>query len=222
MKNNIFRIIMWGMVILSFPSCHGILGDIYDTPTEESKSPYGFVETNPEKHSGKIFIDAHTYTQWIYVNLEDQEIYINNLDINTGKLIEEEPEIWDFAMHRYDGKTHGGAIMETSYSNLDELVNAGRLPAGKFVSDIPGKITVDMSGMMEGNILYSESSVNMELAKWLNVDTSQMPPIYTLSKKVYLLKTKEGKYAALYFPSFRNDASESGYLTIEYVYPLEF
>ena len=222
MKNNIFQIIMWGMIVLSFPSCHGILGDIYDNPKEESSSPYGFIETNPETHSGTIFIDTHLYTQWVYINFEDQEIYTTNIDKDTGKLIEEEPEIWDFAMHRYDGKTNGGSVMETSYTSLAALRNAGKLPNGKFVPDVQSKITTDMSGMMDGVILYADSSINEELAKWLKVDTSQMPPIYTLSKKVYVLKTKEGKYAALYIPNYLNDEYDSGYLTIEYIYPLEF
>ena len=222
MKNNIFRIIMWGMVVLSFPSCHGILGDIYDHPTEESDSPYGFIETNPEKHSGKIFIDVHSYTQWVYINFEDQEIYTKNIDKNTGKLTEAEPEIWDLAMHRYDSKTNNGSVLETSYSSLDALRNVGKLPEGKFIPDVMGKVTTDMSGMMDGVILYADSPINEELAKWLNVDTSQMPPIYTLSKKVYLLKTEEGKYAALYIPNYLNDEYDSGYLTIEYIYPLEF
>lgn len=208
--------------MLSFPSCHGILGDIYDEPSEESKLTYGFIETNPATHSGKIYIDVSSYTQWIYMNFEDQDIYINDIDKETGKLIGEEPKEWDFAMHRYDGKTRGGAIMETSFSSLDELVHSGKLPEGEFVSDILGKITVDMSNMMDGIIIYSESFINMEFAKWLDVNTNQMPPIYTLSKKVYILRTKEGKYAALYLPNFRNAASDSGFITIEYVYPLEF
>ena len=88
------------------------------------------------------------------------------------------------------------------------------------MSDTETQITIDMSGMMEGNILYATSSYNAELAKWLDVDTSTMPPIYTLSNKVYILRMADGTYAALRLTAFRNEQNTSGHLTIEYAYPL--
>ena len=54
------------------------------------------------------------------------------------------------------------------------------------------KVAIDMSGMMDGNIVYMESYYNEELSKWLNVDKSNMPPTYTLSNKVYMVKLKDG------------------------------
>lgn len=207
--------------MLSFPSCHGILGDIYDQPKEE-KIPNTFYNQDLQKHSGNIYIDAHEYDQWIYINLEDQEITPVRLDKQTGELLQPEPENWDFAMHRYDGKTNAGAVLETTYTSLDELLYSGKLPEGNFVSDVDSRIIVDMSKMVDGIVLEVDASINEEFGKWLDVNMDQMPPIYTLSKKVYLLRTKEGKYAALYIPDFRNEFTESGYLTFEYIYPLEF
>ncbi len=56
-----------------------------------------------------------------------------------------------------------------------------------------------MSGMMEGNIKYTEDYRNEILSGWLNVDTSSMPPIYTMSNQVYLIRLKDNTYAAIRF-----------------------
>ena len=222
LKKSFFQIFMMGMIAISFPSCHGILDDIYDMPQEDAKKEVGFIETDSENHSGRIYIDATSYTQWTYIDFDHQEIFVTNIDKDKGAELEAQPQSWQLALHRYDAKTNVGSVLETQYNSLSELKNAGKLPEGTFVADIEGKVTTDMSGMMEGNILYADSPINMEIGKWLNVDTSEMPPIYTLSKKVYLLKTKEGKYAALYLSNYMNDALKKGFMTIDYIYPLEF
>ena len=55
----------------------------------------------------------------------------------------------------------------------------------------------------------------------LDVDSSTMPPIYTLSGKIYLLRLKDGTCAALRLVNFMNDAAIKGYMTIDYLYPVE-
>ena len=56
---------------------------------------------------------------------------------------------------------------------------------------------------------------------WSFTDTSTMPPIYTLSGKIYLLRLKDGTCAALRLANFMNDAAVKGYMTIDYLYPVE-
>lgn len=48
-----------------------------------------------------------------------------------------------------------------------------------------------------------------------------MPPIYTLSGKIYLLRLSDGTYAALRLSDFMNDAAVKGFMTIDYLYPVE-
>ena len=81
-----------------------------------------------------------------------------------------------------------------------------RCPKGAYVEDVwtTAKIAIDMSGMMDGNIVYMESYYNEELSKWLNVDKSNMPPTYTLSNKVYMVKLKDGTYAAVRLTNYMN------------------
>ena len=210
---------MMGMVLISFPSCNGAFEDIYDEP-EEQKGPegeYGFKNVDLANNSGTVYVDASSYTRWIYVNFHDRTI--DSLEINSGK---PEPEKWDVALHRYDSKIQGAGAMETEFKNLATFINYGKIPAGEFTADVMGEVTTDMSGMMEGKIETVESPVNPVLGKWLDVDTSTMPPIYTLSNRVYLVKMKDGSVAALLLKDFRNKKFDKGYLTIDYIYPLPF
>lgn len=211
-------IIMLGMSLLAFSACNGIMSGIYDEPEVEKNDGFGFISVNDNANSGTIYINASSYTRWTYIDFSSKTI--DTLEINSSMV---EPQEWDIAVHRYDTKTNGGSVLETGFTGFDALQSSGAMPSGTFVSDVwtTEQIAIDMSGMMDGVILYTESNYNAELSKWLNVDTSTMPPIYTLSKKVYLVKLKDDSYVALRLSNFMNDASVKGYMTIEYVYPFE-
>lgn len=75
--------------------------------------------------------------------------------------------------------------------------------------------------MMDGIILYAEDYWNPCLSRWLDVDTSTMPPIYTLSGRVYLLRLTDGTFAALRLRNFMDDTAVKGYMTIDYLYPVQ-
>jgi hypothetical protein len=47
-----------------------------------------------------------------------------------------------------------------------------------------------------------------------------MPPSYTLSNKIYILKLADGSKAALKLENYMNDAAVKGYMTIRYMYPV--
>ena len=132
-----------------------------------------------------------------------------------------EPKNWDIAIHRYDAKTNGGAVLETGASGFAGLENMPGLAQGEFVADewTTETIVTDMSTMMDGYLSYQESYYNRELSKWLNVDKSTMPPIYTPSNKVYIVRLADGTHVALRLVSFMNGMAVKGYMTIEYKYP---
>lgn len=222
MKKHLYHLYMLGAALLLLSACDGIFDGLYDTP--DNTIEYGFNPTGT--YSGTLFIDATDYAQWTYINLHTEEIdstRITDADGtempmgNHGSL----PDEWDFAIHRYDVKTNGGAVMETEATGMDAILLMDEIPSGNYVSDTETQITIDMSGMMDGEIGYAASSYNAELAKWLDIDTSTMPPVYTLSNKVYVIRLKDNTHAAVRLTAFRNAQNTSGYLTIEYVYPLE-
>ena len=210
-------IVLSGVIaMLSLSACNGIFEDIYDAPLAEENNEFGFIGIDDQTTSGRIYIDASDYTKWQYIDLLNRVV--------TTKIVDEDaPENWDFAVHRYDTKTNGGAVVECSATNFGSLPDIGTIPAEDFVADTwtTNKITVDMSHMMDGIILYAEDYYNPCLSLWLDVDTSTMPPIYTLSGKIYLLRLSDGSYAAIRLANFMNDAAVKGFMTIDYLYPVQ-
>jgi hypothetical protein len=74
--------------------------------------------------------------------------------------------------------------------------------------------------MMDGYLTYTESDYNTELSKWLDVDTSNMPPTYTLSNKVYVVRLSDGTRAAVKLDNYMDAAGIKGVLTSRYIYPI--
>ena len=105
---------------------------------------------------------------------------------------------------------------------MTDISSVSKFSGADFIADewTTNKITIDMSQMMEGIIKYAEDFYNPCLSKWLNVDTSSMPPVYTLSEKVYILKLQDGTFAALKLSDFMNTSGIKGFMTIDYLYPV--
>lgn len=202
--------------MLSLSACNGILEGIYDAPSREAA--YGFIAVDETARTGRIYIDATDYTQWHYIDLHDKRV--ESVKIEQGAAA---PEHWDFAVHRYDAKTNGGRVAETPSETLDRLPDPGSLPETDFAADewTTEYLRVDISQMIDGIIRYTEDYCNLRLSQWLDVDTSTMPPVYTLSNKVYLLRLEDGTCAALRLADFMNDAAAKGFMTIDYIYPVE-
>jgi hypothetical protein len=141
------------------------------------------------------------------------------MKVETRDVNEEAPASWDIALHRYDAKTNGGAAVETTYSDFQALAADGLTG---YVADTwtTEQIAIDMSTMMDGYLTYTESDYNEELSKWLDVDTSNMPPTYTLSNKIYVVQLEDGTRAALKLDNYMDAAGIKGVLTIRYIYPL--
>ena len=195
-SHTIFKNIMILGATMSLSACNGMFEGIYDDPIESEMEI---------KESSFSQINTTEYTNWVYKS--------------------EIPAEWDLAIHRYDIKTNEGAAYQTTYTNIDELKASGKLPAEEnFIKDewTTDKIAIDMSGMMEGNIKYTEDYRNEILSGWLNVDTSSMPPIYTMSNQVYLIRLKDNTYAAIRFTNYTNARGIKGYIDFDFLYPLDF
>jgi hypothetical protein len=193
-------------------ACNGILSDIYDDAPASDTAEFGFTEAATATTTGRIYVDATSYTRWVYLSF--RTLAMDTLDVSA-----EEPATWDVALHRYDAKTHGGAVAETEARDFSEV---SAQTAADYVTDTwtETQVITDMSHMMDGYLSYLPSDYNEVLSSWLDVDTSNMPPTYTLSGKIYLIRLSDGTVAALRLSNFMNAASEKGYLTIEYRYPL--
>lgn len=217
MKPFFFKTGILGVIILSLSACNGILEGIYDEPIEK-ESEFGFIEISEGDKTGMVYINATSYTRWTYINFHT--LTVDSMEIADDA---EEPDDWDIAIHRYDAKTNGGAVIETGFTGFEALQASGKMPEGDYVQDewTTSQIIIDMSGMMQGNIKYAESYYNSELSKWLKVDTQNMPPSYYPSNKVYVVKLKDGTFVALRLKKYMNASGDKGYMMIEYLYPFE-
>ena len=213
-RHRIIYYLAAGTIFTSFLSCDSI----YDDP-----EPYIPVPTEGFTFQ---YVNATAYTNWVYFNLHEKD----SLTLDYRQAI---PADWDIAIHRYDVKTNGGAALETSFESLEALekaVESGDYPQpyeNMWVSDVADSVTVDMSHMMDGYLVYAASSKNREIGKWLHLDLSSMPPIYTPSNKVYLVRLADRTVAALRFTDFIGPASKpyysaKGYISFDYLYPINF
>lgn len=208
------------IVALSITACNGIFGGIYDSPepdpVTDGGQQYGFINVDDQNHTGRIFIDASDFTKWHYIDLHNRQITTTAID---GK----PAGAWDFAIHRYDAKTNNGKVAELGVSDFGSLPAVSSIPKDHFIPDkfSTDRIIIDLSQMMSGIIVYAKDYYNPCLSKWLNLDLSIMPPIYTLSGNVYLLNMPDGTYAALYLVNYMNDAAKKGFMTIDYKYPVQ-
>jgi hypothetical protein len=166
-------------------------------------------------------VDASSYTGWTYINLDTRTV-TKVEEYATGNTAGA-PSEWHFAMHRFDCKTNGGEVLETAYTSLDELMASGAMPEGQFTPDqwTTDKVAYDLSQMMQSSIIgYAESYYNPVLSRWMNVDISGMPPTYTPSDRVYIIRFEDGQLAALRFTDFVSSSGAKGHNSFDYIYPL--
>lgn len=157
-------------------------------------------------------LNASAYDQWVYFSFEDGKA-------TTQAYTEAAPEKWDVAFHRENVRTHGGVALKTEFTAFEQVV---ALPSEGFVSDVKDSIIVDMSQMMQGIIGYAEAELNPALNAWVTYDIDVMPPVYTVRDNVYIVRTRENKYAEIKFTSYKNDVDKTGYVSFDYKYPLVF
>ena len=207
------NIIMLGMVsfVGLFSACDMLEG-VYDSS-----------EVAVQK--GQYYVDATDYAKWVYINLHTPTPTITTSDINPDDLSEKGvPDEWDIAHHRYDVKTNGAVAVMTEYQSIEALEAAGMPEKANWVEDEDSEqsITVDMSHMMEGYLIYAPGHKNKEIGKWVEVDTSNMPPAYTMHGNVMLLRLADGTYAAIQLANFMSTDNYQikGWMTVNYKYPL--
>ena len=97
--------------------------NLEDTTAVES---FGF--TKKDSFSGSIYVNASSYADWQYIDLE-------NAEITSVKVGEAAPEKWNFAVHRFDVKTNGGAGFETDFDDLSKVADIQSVESLDFTAD---------------------------------------------------------------------------------------
>lgn len=133
-------------------------------------------------------------------------------------LRQEEPVSWDFAVHRNNVRTNGGAVFQTSLKDIHAVTP----PAGAYVEDVMNETDVwtIQAQMLQCLIGNQRISVNSELSKWISVQIPPIPPAFTHNDNVFILRMKDGTHAALRLANYLGPTGTRCCLTIEYKYPI--
>lgn len=224
------RLALWAAAaVWLLTACDGLFGGLYDnaqaSQPDGAGDGFGFVPSPDAVATGRLYLNATSYTEWTYIDLHARRVAsveVNDATMGEDGSLSGEPADWDFALHHYDVRTHGGAGMETPCATLAELAALPSLPAGAWQEDVwtTDRVIIDLSGMLDSIVVYQPTMLNMELSRWLDLDLRTMPPVYTASGRVYLLRMQDGTVAALRFANYMNAKGIKGYLTIDYLYPL--
>ncbi len=206
------------MLLLPLWGCNGIFGGIYDTPddSDPTQMTFGFTKPCTPTEPGTIFIDSRDFVHWIYIDFSERTVTTLGLD-------DPAPQQWDIAIHHYDAKTNGGEAAITDATSFATIIDGGKYTIGPYQPDIltVDKIAIDLSDMLNGNIVYQESDYNPVLSSWMSVDINQMPPDYKHSDHIISLLLADGTQALLRLASYANSLGAKGYLTLQYIYPVE-
>ncbi len=132
------------------------------------------------------------------------------------------PETWTFAVHRNNVRTNGAAVYETTYTSIDDLPETSDAFHDKtFTADEWSENEVwDSQAQMLLCLVPSQGiEINKVLSSWLTMDVPPMPPAFTHNNHVFILRLKDGTYAALQLENYMSSKSTKCYLTINYKYP---
>ena len=77
----------------------------------------------------------------------------------------------------------------------------------------------DQSQMLMSLIGCQGIRINKVLSSWLRIDIPPMPPAFTMNKHVFIVRLKNGKYAALLLKNYIGTDGTKCWLTINYKYP---
>lgn len=126
---------------------------------------------------------------------------------------------WDIALHVYDVKTNGGSAIATTEKEVSKVTS---IPASGYVADFEtDSLMIDRAGMMASKIGYASDHMNKVLNEGVVAHLETMPPVYTMSELVYIIKLKSGDYAKIKFTDYMNDENVKGHISFDYVYPFK-
>lgn len=228
-------------------SCNGLFEGIYDKVPEEDDSEMEVDENSNLLHI--VNLNTTDYGAWIYLDLHTKQFtdtipmpttltgtwdgrsgfgYKHGLndwmsDISFVKTdTQPDAEHWDIAIHHFDIKTNGCAAYETEYSSLEQLPeSSAAFVDAPFTEDewTDHQVLYDLNGMLNFDIGYQQSYVNMVLTRWVTMEFSTPPPIYSVSDRVYIIRLKDSTYAAMKLINYMKPSGAKGYMTFDIIYP---
>lgn len=251
-NNIITNLVAGCGLLVMLTSCNGIFDDIYDNPLSPAEgdlyvdasswTKWHYIDLHAIQDAvnrgekadlsfttidvsltdiGEFDADSTgIYTYWYDVfgkGLSNHEL---RSSYATARQLE--PEHWDLAFHRNNVRTNGGAVLQTSLTDISQVGTAGFYATQTFVPDSLNDVDVwtVQDRMLEGLIGNQRIAINTELGKWLQVDIPPLPPAFTHNDHVFIVRFSDGTYCALRLKNYLSEKNVKCCLTIEYKYPL--
>lgn len=132
------------------------------------------------------------------------------------------PDDWTFAVHRNNVRTNGGAVLETTYTSMNDLPESSDAFRNmKFTEDewTENEVWDSQDQMLLGNVPSQGIEINKVLSSWLIMEIPPMPPAFSMNNHVFILRLNDGSYAALQLDNYLSPNGTKCHLTINYKYP---
>lgn len=166
-------------------------------------------ETAGEK---TITVDATKYDQWVYIDFNTGKTQALNVKADLAAELKMD---WHIALNRYSNvKTNGGEAINTQKQDFNAVTS---IPEGAYQKDTEGKILINFR-MPPQDEDYIATGVNKAIKY---VKGSPMQGNLEASNDVFVIKTKNGRYAKVQFIDFRNKENKTGHITLKYIYPFK-
>lgn len=236
-------------MLMALSACNGVMDGIYDeapkpaegeiyvdatswtewhyikftvtSPNDQTTTPQLSTFNIPTTPTAEFDADGRgIYTYWYDVFGEG--ISKRELRDKYPTEAQPEPENWDIAVHRNNVRTNGGAVYQTSLTDINSVGTSAMYATLPFVEDEWNETDVWAvnTQMVQGLIGNQRIKINTELSKWLTMDIPPMPPRFNYNGNVFILRLKDGTYAALRLKNYKTPSNLNCGLTIEYKYPL--
>lgn len=132
------------------------------------------------------------------------------------------PDEWSFAVHRNNVRTNGGAVLETTFTSMNELPETSEAFKNMaFQEDewSENEVWDNQDKMLMCLVPSQGININKVLSSWLAMEIPPMPPSFTLNNHVFILRLQDGTYAALQLENYLSPTGTKCWLTINYKYP---
>lgn len=179
--------------------------EVMKIPTEEKTSSTS--KTGIYTYWFDVFGEGLTKNEFEKVTLTDEQ---------------PEPDDWTFAIHREVVRTNGCGVIETNYTSFDELPSSSSwFAAVDFKNDewSETNVWVNRERMLMGYVGSQGICINKVLSNWYQCILPPVPPSYIMNNHVFIMRTHEGKYAALQLANHMSANGTKCCFTINYKYP---
>lgn len=236
----------WGMLI-ALSACNGVMDGIYDDPQKPAQgdlyvdatswTEWHYVKFNnsqlstlnhqlstltiPTTPIAEFDADGTgIYNYWYDVFGEGMAKH--ELRSKYPTIRQPEPDQWDIAIHRNNVRTNGGAVWQSSLTDISKVGGSTQYSSMPFVEDSWSEIDVWVvqDQMLSGIVGSQRIKINTELSKWLTMEIPPMPPAFVYNGNVFIVRLSDGTYAALRLKNYKTPDGRNCGMTIEYKYPL--